>query len=180
VAQEHEQIEAYAGILALTYLLRDARDTRIDLELIAGSGDGDRFDSADTFAGNRRGTKDRSFNSLGYVYTGLALVPDPANLLLVHVGPSSHPLRGVASLFDGLYLGLDGFLFFKIEHDAPINVRTQGDTFVGGEVDLNADWRITSDVTATIRYGVFIAGPAMPRDQNDCRNFFYAGLTYAF
>ena len=75
LAQTQEDINAWAGYFGMTYLLRDEADTRIDFEVIGASGDSDRLDSADTFGGNRTGTDDNAFNSLGYIHTGLALAP---------------------------------------------------------------------------------------------------------
>lgn len=179
-AQTTEEISAAAGLLGLTYLVRDPNDTRFDFELIAGTGDDDRLDANDTVGGNLTGTKDNSFVALGYVNTGLALAPEPANLLSMRLGASSSPFASSAGLFRDFRIGLDGFLFFKIDENAPLNVPTTNDGFVGGEIDLSIDWRITSDVTASVRYGLFLPGDAMPATQDDIRQFLWVGVTYAF
>lgn len=179
VAQTREDIEAWAGIFSLTYLLRDDHDTRFDLEVAGGSGDDDRLDSSDTFGGNESGTTDRAFNSLGYVNTGLALAPDLSNLLSIRLGASTSP-RQIGTHSDWLRLGVNGFLFFKNDEDAPLNVRTSSETFIGGELDFAVDWRITSDLSASLRYGIFLPSDAIPDCQDDPRHFVYAGVTYAF
>jgi hypothetical protein len=179
VAQTKEDIEAWAGIFSLTYLLRDDHDTRFDLEIAGGSGDDDRLDSSDTFGGNESGTTDRAFNSLGYINTGLALAPDLSNLFLIRLGGSTSP-RQIGTHSDWLRLGVSGFLFFKNDKEAPLNVRTTDDTFVGGELDFAVDWRLTSDLSASFRYGLFLPGDAIPGCQDDPRHFVYAGVTYAF
>ena len=179
VSQTTEDIDAWAGLLGLTYLLRDEADSRIDLEVIGGSGDEDRVDSADTFGGNRSRTDDHAFNSLGYVNTGLALAPEPSNLLALRLGFSTSPLKGVKG-FDKVRAGVSGFLFAKIDEDAPLNINTTASTFLGGEIDLFLDWRITSDLNAHVRYGVFLPGNAIPSGEDDPRHFLYAGLGYAF
>jgi len=179
VTQTKEDIRAAAGIVGLTYVFRDAWDTRLDLEAIAGSGDDDRLDSADTFGGNRPGTDDHSFNALGYVNTGLALAPEPANLFSLRLGASTSPqFLGIRS--SSMRVGMNGFLFFKIDDNAPISVSTTTDSFVGGELDFLFDWQITSDVTFNLRYGVFFPGDAIPTGQDDIRHFIYGGVTYAF
>lgn len=178
--QTEEDISAAAGLLGLTYLMRDPSDTRFDFEVIAGTGDDDRLDSNDTVGGNLTGTTDNSFVSLGYVNTGLALAPQPANLLSMRLGASSSPFTSSAGLFRDFRVGIDGFLFMKIDEDAPLNVPTTADGFVGGEIDLSLDWRILSDVTFSTRYGVFFPGDAMPAGQDDIRQFLYVGVTYAF
>lgn len=181
LAQTQEDISAMAGLLGLTYLVQDHSDTRFDFELLAGSGDDDRLSSSDTFGGNLPGSNDTSFNSLGYVNTGLALAPEVANLLSFRAGVSSSPFRSQGEIFRNLRVGVDGFLFFKIDEDAPISARTEmGESFVGGEFDLFMSWRILSDLSLDLRYGVFLPGDAMPDTEDDVRQFIYTGVTYAF
>lgn len=179
VAQTREDISAWAGIAGLTYLFRDPGDTRIDFEFIGGSGDRDRIRASDTFGGNQPGTRDRAFNALGYVNTGLALAPDVTNLLSFRLGASTTPFPR-AHRRDWMRFGVYGFLFFKADSRAPLTVNTTNDTFVGGELNVNFDWRITSDLNASVRYGVFFPGDAMPSGEDSTRHFVYAGLTYAF
>ncbi len=181
VAQTRDDIDAWAGLLGLTWLARDAADTRVDLEFIGATGDDDRLSANDTFGGNRPNTTDHAFNAIGYVNTGLALAADPTNLLSFRAGLSTSPWKGSHGALDGLRLGLDGFLFLKADADAPISVpTTTGDSFVGGELDFLLEWRLLSDVTAIVRYGVFFPGEAMPLGSDDVRHFLYAGVTYAF
>ncbi len=179
VSQTREDIDAWAGYFGLTYLLRDETDTRIDFEVIGASGDDDRLDSADTFGGNRPGTDDNAFNSLGYIHNGLALAPEPSNLLAFSLGLSTAPLWGISD-YDKIRVGVTGRVFAKIDKDAPLNVSPTADTFVGSEIDLFLDWRISSDVNAHLRYGIFLPGDAMPSGQDDPRHFLYVGLGYAF
>ncbi|MHC4830626.1 MAG: alginate export family protein, partial [Planctomycetota bacterium] len=178
LGQDRERIHAFAGLVGLTFPLDDASATRVDLDLIAGSGDDDRIDSSDTVGGNRQGSRDTAFNSLGYVDTGLVLAPDPSNLFITRVGASSAPLRTLGGAAEHLRLGIDGLLFWKLDAEAPADVATNRDLFVGGEIDLSLDWQILSDVTATMRYGMFIPGEAIPNDRDHLRHFFYVGLTY--
>ncbi len=181
VAQTRDDIDAWAGLLGVTWLAGDAADTRIDLELVGASGDDDRLSATDTFGGNSPGTTDRAFNSLGYVNTGLALAADPNNLLSFRAGVSSTPCKDSLGAFSDLRLGLDAFLFVKADDDAPISVPTiPGRAFVGGELDLLVEWRILSDITASVRYGIFFPGEAMPPGGDDIRHFLFAGVTYAF
>ena len=77
-------------------------------------------------------------------------------------------------------VGVTGRVFGKIDKDGPLNVRATADTFVGSEIDLFLDWRISSDVNAHLRYGIFLPGDAMPSGQDDPRHFLYVGLGYAF
>lgn len=179
VTQTMEDIEAWAAVAGLTYVFNDVHDTRVEVEMVAGSGDDDRFDSADTFGGNATGTTDESFNGWGYVNTGLALAPDIANLLALRATASMNPFP-TTDLLEGLRLNISGFLFNKVDADAPVNVTTVDERFIGGEINGGFDWRLMSDVSWVVRYGIFLPGEAMPEGQDDPRHFFFTGITYAF
>ena len=89
VPQTKDSIDAWAGVFNLIYALRDRNLTNFSLTTAFGTGDPDRLTTSGTYAGNRTGTTDRAFNSLGYIYTGLAYAPDLANLGMVRVGAST-------------------------------------------------------------------------------------------
>lgn len=180
VQQTRDDISAFAAIASLTYLFRDDRDTRLDFDIIAGSGDDDRLDASNTFGGNAPNTKDNAFNSLGFVNTGLALAPTVSNLLTLHAGISSSLLVNRTTRRGDLRAGADLFIFNKLDKDAPISVATDDSHYVGFEVDFFVDWRIFSDLFATVRYGAFFPGAAIPGDQDKRRDFVYIGVTYAF
>jgi len=179
ITQTKDDVKAWAGVLGVSYLYRDANDTRLDIEFAGASGDDDRITANDTFGGNRPNTDDNSFNSLGYVDTGLALAPELANLLSLRVGLSASSKRTVLRS-DWLRAGVTGFLFAKADQDAPTSFPTTRETFIGGEIDVFVDWRITSDIRATLRYGVFFPADALPAGQDDPRHFVYGGVTYEF
>jgi hypothetical protein len=178
--QTQETIRAFAFAAALAHAVGDERDSRVDLELIAGSGDDDRLDSADTFGGNRTGTIDKAWNGFGYLNTGLALAPEPSNLVIVRAGGVTSPLLDWGADVARLRAVLDGYLFLKIESDAPINVPTVTKRLVGGEVDLGFDWNVHSDLSLNFRWGLFLPGDAMPTGQDGTRQVLFLGITYAF
>jgi hypothetical protein len=180
--QVTNDISAGAGVVGFTWLARDAGDTRADAQFLAGTGSSARLDSGTTFGGIAPGATDHSFNSLGYINTGLALSPEPANLFCPSLGVSSN-LLPTHSLFSELRIGVTGFLFMKMDNDAPLSVLTVpgGSNLVGGEVDVLLDWRISSDLNLNIRYGIFLPNTSVffP-GEGGARDFFYSGLTYAF
>ncbi|HOF17334.1 MAG TPA: alginate export family protein, partial [Phycisphaerae bacterium] len=55
---------------------------------------------------------------------------------------------------------------------------TKDSHWLGWEWDVFCDWRITSDLTWTVRYGAFRPGAAYQND--DCRDFVYTAFTYSF
>jgi hypothetical protein len=56
-----------------------------------------------------------------------------------------------------------------------------GSNLVGSEFDLNIDWRIWSDLNMSLRYGIFVPNTSVfSSTEQDPRDFFYVGMTYAF
>jgi hypothetical protein len=176
-AQDEGRISAYAGELHLDYLLNDRRRTRLGAGLLFASGDPDRGDTSNTFGGNRAGTGDQAFNALGLVQTGLAFAPNFSNLVVVRGVASTYPLAGVAA-FSQLQVGVEVFAFDKLRSHGAIDEPTTDSRYLGWEPDLFVNWQVTDDVTLVMRYGIFFPGSAVPSDEQ--RQFFYAGLTYAF
>ncbi len=180
IPQVKDDISAFAGIASLTYLFLDDNETRLDFNLMGGSGDPDRLDSSSTLGGNAPGTTDTAFNSLGFVNTGLALVPNLTNMIILRGGISTSPWMNRITRQSDVRVGIDGFFFHKVDDDAPVSVATIDAGYVGFEVDLFVDWRIYSDLFATVRYGLFFPGEAMPAGEDNNRDFLYVGVTYAF
>ncbi|HEV2296333.1 MAG TPA: alginate export family protein [Tepidisphaeraceae bacterium] len=178
VPQTNERIEAMALDVRLDYLLPGAHQTRLSAEAILATGDDDRRHASNTFGGNQPGTPDRSFNALGLLNTGVAFNPEVSNLALLRVGVSTFPAPSVSAL-RRLQLGTDVFVYRKFEKDAPIDEPTTDDRYLGFESDLFLNWRLTSDVTLAIRYGVFFPGDAIQND-DEPRHLFYTGVTFAF
>ncbi|MBX3354935.1 MAG: alginate export family protein [Phycisphaeraceae bacterium] len=181
VPQQPTSINAQAGLVGLTWLARDESDFRIDLQVVVGSGDKNRLDSGTTFGGIAPRNVDNAFNSNGYINTGLALAPAPTNMVIPSLGVSLNPLPTIP-LFKDLRYGITGYIFNKTVSDAPISVLTRpGVPFIGGEIDQNLDWRISSDLNLNIRYGIFIPHKdAFFPNEGKIRQFFYVGMTYAF
>ncbi|MHC4408301.1 MAG: alginate export family protein, partial [Planctomycetota bacterium] len=154
------------------------RDWRIDFEVLVGSGDKDRGHPSHTVNGNAAGTDDESFNAWGYWNTGLVIAPDIANLISLRVSPRWRPLRQ-SEKSGKLGIGLDIFGFFKLDDEAPISIPTvAGESYVGFETDIVAEWQITSDFAIDARYGFFVPGDAFPTSK--VLHFFYWGVSYGF
>lgn len=179
--QQDTSISAQAGLAGLTWLARDESDFRLDFQFVIGSGDTNRLDSGTTFGGIAPRNVDHGFNSNGYVNTGLALAPSPSNMIVPSLGASLNLLPSIA-LFKDLRYGITGYLFNKVESDAPISVLTRpGVPFIGGEIDQSLDWRISSDLNLNLRYGIFIPNSdAFFPNEGKVRQFLYVGMTYAF
>jgi hypothetical protein len=102
-------------------LARDRGDTRLDVQLLAGSGSRYRLDSGNTYGGIDPGRTDTSFNSLGYVNTGLVFAPDPANLLIPSLSLSGSPFKG-NEFFGDTRVSATAFMYVRWDSLAPISV----------------------------------------------------------
>ena len=63
--------------------------------------------------------------------------------------------------------------------DAVIDESTTNSRWLGVEPDIYMNWQITSDISLSMRYGVFIPGDAIVAD-GKMRQFFFAGITIAY
>ncbi|MGC4074608.1 MAG: hypothetical protein QM760_19325 [Nibricoccus sp.] len=73
------------------------------------------------------------------------------------------------------------FVLNKLRPSAPIDEPTaEGDQFLGFEPDLFVNWQMTSDLTLAVRYGVFFPVARRSAQNDDARQFLYAGLTFSF
>lgn len=176
--QSTEAIEAFAARGQLTYLFADANQSRFQFETLFASGDADRLVSTDTVGGNLAGTTDKGFNSLGFANTGLAFSPSFSNLMVFRVGASTLPFAN-APPFTQLQVGADLLFFGKLEEDGPIDEPTFNRTYLGFETDFYLNYRITSDFSLGVRYGVFFPGSAIDGER-DVRHFILVGVTLSF
>ena len=175
-------ILAQAGLAGLTWLARDATDARVDVQVLAGSGSAYRLDSGNTYGGIEPGRTDTSFNGLGYINTGLVFAPQPSNMLVPSIALSASPFKG-NDVFGDTRISATAFLYVRWDPNAPISVPTTlgGSSLVGSEFDVNVDWRIFSDLNLSARYGVFVPNASVfSAAENEPREFFYVGVTYAF
>ncbi len=177
-SQTREAIRALAARGELTYLFRDAGQSRAQLELLFATGDRDRLTATDTVGGNLAGTDDNAFASLGFANTGLAFGTSFSNVMVLRTGASTFPFRGHRA-FTNFQVGADFFLFGKLDEDAPIDEPTRARSFLGVEADAYINYRVTSDLGITLRYGVFVPGSAISGER-DTRHFFLVGVTLAF
>lgn len=176
--QEEEDIGAWAARGQLTYLFADRNNSRAEFECIFASGDSDRLVTSDTVGGNLAGTGDHAFNSMGFVNTGLAFAPSLSNIMTYRLGASTFPFPEVEN-FEQFQIGVDFFLLNKMDPKAPIDEPTSNDYFLGFETDLYANFRVTSDLAFSVRYGVFFPSAAVETEK-DTRQFIFLGMTLSF
>jgi hypothetical protein len=177
--QTSQQIRAGALDARLEYVIPSAYKPRFTLEETIASGDHDRQNSRNTVFGNGPGSDDNAFNAFGLINAGLAFNPNLANLSITRLGASAFPLPSL-SLTRRLQLGADLFLYNELARHDAIDESTAGSgRYLGTEPDLYVNWQLTSDLTFTVRYGIFFPTAKLVENSVD-RQFFYMGMTYAF
>jgi len=179
IPQTRNNINAYAADLKIDYVPQDIHNSRLSVEGIVASGDPDRGLTNTTFNGNAPNTPDNAFNAFGLVSTGLAFGAPVSNLAILRVGASCFPFSQGNQYLQRLQVGMDVYWFNKCQSDAPIDESTNSATYLGWEPDLYANWQVVSDLTLTLRYGVF--NPNLKAFGNDkARQFLYTGAVIAF
>jgi hypothetical protein len=176
-----ENINAYALDGQLEYLFDHPLDPRVQAEYLLASGDSDRIASpTNTVGGNRRNTRDTSFVGFGFRDTGISFAPEISNIQMVRMGGSLFPLK-MYKVFKELELGLNWFIYHKDRSEGAVSdpTATQPIGRLGHEMDVFANWRITSDISWLVRWGVFWpAGGAFADDQE--RHYLLSAMTFSF
>lgn len=177
-----DNIRAHAFNLLLEYFFPTRMHPKVSAEYLYASGDSDRRLSAtSTIGGNTAGTNDRAFNAFGFRDTGLAFAPRISNLHMYSAGVSLFPLEHT-KCFKKMEVGTKLFFYHRASASGPISDTTTTGTaqWLGWEWDVFCDWRITSDLTWTVRYGNFQPGAAFSGSNDETRQFFYTGMTFSF
>jgi hypothetical protein len=178
-----DDICAMAFDARLQYLFRDTpTQPMITAEYIWASGDSDRrLSSTSTLGGNQAGTNDYAFNAFGFRDTGIAFAPEISNIHIYTVGASCFPLQQ-HKLFRKMEVGTKIFFYNKSVSGGPISdtTATANSSWLGWEWDVYCNWRITSDLAWTLRYGAFMPGAAYESDSDSCRQFLYSGIMFSF
>ena len=177
-----DRISAVAVDLAVNYNFRMATKPRLMAEYIFASGDKNRaISSTSTIGGNVAGSKDHAFNAFGFRDTGLALAPRISNIQICMLGGSFFPLEDIKA-FRKMEIGTKLFYYRKVAEAGAISDTTalNNSRYVGSAADVFCDWRMTSDLAFTIRYGAFFPGSAYDGGDKTCRQFLYSGLVFSF
>jgi hypothetical protein len=177
-----DPIRAMALDVLLEYLFPVRTKPKVSVEYMYGSGDQNRrLSSTSTVGGNRADSTDNAFNAFGYRDTGIALSPLISNIHIYTAGGSFFPLEKI-KLFRKMEIGTKVFFYQKARSEGPISdTRAVGDSrWLGWEWDVFCDWRLTSDLAWTTRFGAFMPGSAYDGGDKTCQQFLYTGLVFSF
>jgi len=153
---------------------------RVEMEYGWASGDKDRLSATNTIGGNLPFTDDKTFLTYGYHDTGVAFAPRLANLSVLRVTGSFHPLD-FWDRMRNLELGASWYWYEKDRKGGGVSdaSASRSSHDLGTEYDIFATWRISSDLLWTVRYGQFFQGNAFIED-DDSREYLLTSITYSF
>jgi len=175
-----DEIKAWGFDQRLDYYFRHKTKPVLTGEYMFASGDRDRLGSpTNAEGGNRFDHVDNSFVAFGFRDTSIAFAPRLSNIHIWRVGGSFRPLPDVEALKE-LELGTDWYLFAKNHAAAAVSdaFADRQSGYLGWEMDYFANYRITSDLSWTVRFGSFFPGRAFT-DQTT-RTFLLTGVTWSF
>ncbi len=159
ISDNSDDICAWALDTGLIYFPDHPTKPRVLLEFAHASGDDDRFSPQNTLFGNRPGTKDENFLGFGFLNTGVSFAPLLANLEFVRVAGAFKPFGGCDELCrSDLEIGSSFFAYWRPDENAGVSdIRADipGNHFLGTELDVFLNWRISSDLYLLFNYGVF-------------------------
>lgn len=183
LSNDAEDVEAWALLVSLAYQFESTSHPRLEAALMWASGDENRFRITNTLFGNLAGTDDEAFLGFGWIQTGYALAPYLSNLRILKIGGSIRPLEGVEFLegsLDRLEIGAAFYHYRKDESDGGISDPFAGfdSASIGHELDVYLQWAIFSDLSLSLRYGVFFPGSAY--DDDGSRPFFSISTIFSF
>lgn len=178
-----ENVRAWALLVSLQYQFDVQSHPRLEAALMWASGDENRFRITNTLFGNLEGTDDEAFLGFGWIQTGYSLAPYLSNLRIFRIGGAIRPLEGVEFLegtLDHLEVGAMFYHYRKDESDGGISDPFAGfdSASIGHEFDLYLQWAVFSDLTLSVRYGVFFPGSAYEDDGS--RPFFSISTIFSF
>ena len=179
-----DHIEAMAVDVLLEYLFPVRTRPKVSVEYIYGSGDQNRTGSStNTVGGNRADSTDHAFNAFGFRDTGVAFAPRISNIHIYKGGASLRPLEKLA-VFKRMEVGTNLFFYHRAASEGAISDATiaaaNNARWLGWEWDLYCNWRLTSDLHWTIRYGAFFPGSAYDGGDKTCRQMIYTGIVFSF
>ncbi len=178
-SRNQDEVCAMAFDLQLEYLFRVKTHPRLTFEYLYGSGDSDRgLSSVTTFGGNLASTRDEAFNGFGYRDTGIAYAPRISNLHMLSLGAKFLPLEDI-ELCRQLEVGTRVYFYMKDKNASPSSdpLSYVDAQWLGWEWDVFMNWRLTSDLSLTTRYGCFFPGAAYEDPFDSPRHFVYAGVS---
>ena len=174
-----EDIKAMAAVFSTKLFFFDTKASGLTLDLAYASGSDNRnyiYPGGSTTT--MTAGDDKQFYSFGVYSTGFVFEPDLVNLIYGSLSFQFRPFK--SGLFRDSSLRLSASYYMKADKDAPISedADVSGEAALGLAFDLQYSWRILSDLSLTLGYGVFLPGTAFSDDGLQMLGM--AGISLAF
>jgi len=178
---EEASIKAYAVNSGISYLIPVMLRPVITVQYAHASGDKDR-DSYETSNRASSDSDDKGFMYFGTYAGGYSFKPSLGNLHVFRGGLSFKPFSEVNSIYiKRLNISGKYSYYMKAEKEAAVNggEGSEAESFVGQGIDLSLKWKIFSDLSFYVNYGIFIPGDAFSSDA-ETRTFLMTGMNLNF
>jgi len=174
-----DMIDAYAFDIGLDWYIDAKSRPRISLDYALASGDEDRENVTDTIEGNRPGTKDRNFLYFGFMDSGFSFAPRFSNISFIRIDGSFRPFYDTRH-FDKMETGLTYYYYQKHQREGGVSdsQANKAHRTLGSEIDVYMNWKALSDLSHSLRYGVFLPGSAF--SDKTARHYYLCSITYSF
>jgi len=173
---ERDRIEAFAFTLGSDYTFVDAETKpKISAQYMFGSGDaGNGGTTVDTLMGNRAGTNDNTFFTIGYIDMGYCFYPLLSNIETYKIGFALEPWSEDEIMGD-VEIGVNQYFYRKHRSRGGISDRAilpgYSASRLGHETDFYCNWRPVSDISLMAQAGIFFPSTHAFSD-DDHRSFF--------
>lgn len=177
---QETEIKAWAYTAGAKYRFDLPTHPVLETSFAYGSGDEDRARVTNTEGGDLDGN-DKNFNYFGYYQAGYALQPRLSNINILQLGGSLKPLENWKPM-EKLAIGTRYYLYWKDKSAGGTSdlESTENDSGLGREWDMFLHWKVTDNLSYSIRYGIFFPGEAFPENSRDNTQYFFNSLTASF
>jgi len=178
---EKATIGAYAANTGLSYFFQTRFNPVLIIQYAFGSGDPERDNYRSSIRSSSAGD-DKGFIYFGTYNGGFALNPRLSNIHIFRGGFSLSPFSGFRELYLKRMSLISKYSYYmKADKESPINdgEASNPKSFIGQGIDLSLRWKIFSDLSFYINYGLFIPGDAFSSDEKN-RNFIMTGMNLNF
>ncbi len=174
-------ISAYALTTGMTYFIQTKFNPSLLLQYAFASGDPDRENYLSSVRSSSS-EKDKGFIYFGVYNGGYALNPRLSNMHIMRGGFTITPLSELSKEYLRRICLIGKYSYYmKAKKESPINDGEANieKAYIGQEIDASLRWKIFSDLSAYMNFGIFFPGDAFKSDAEK-KTFIMAGMNIHF
>jgi len=182
---QKKPIHAWGTNMGVAYYIDHVTKPQLNFEYLFGSGDPERGSVTNTTSGNTSGN-DLNFLYFGTYRTGFATNFRISNIHIFRAGISAKLLKWHPDLKKhDVTAGVNAYWYRKNKNSGVISDIDASNTnnHVGEEINFFVDWRITSDLLWSFKFGAFNTGEAFNNNtagEDSNLKFLSTNLTLTF